>query len=179
MFDMVGLSPTNVKKPIDKELIDLILTKYNKPNASILDIRTCFIFAVGFAGALKAHANGRNKCQQLPTMLGVVGQQCCVRLHGPKSLTGFKLYVTSANRCQHCCGSMQTDATSHNIVGPNNVGCCWLTMLGPFAWAFRLKEIISIVRKNIHISDRHFTIFFDKRKNDQHKLGHTVFIAKA
>ena len=33
-----------------------------------------------------------------PTLLGVVGQQCCVRLHGPKSLTGqFKLYATSAN----------------------------------------------------------------------------------
>ena len=41
--------------------------------------------------SVKAHANGRNKCQQLPTLLGVVGQQCCVRLHGPKSLTGFKL----------------------------------------------------------------------------------------
>ena len=40
---------------------------------------------------LKAHANGRNKCQQ-----------CCVRLHGPKSLTGFKLYATSANKSQHC-----------------------------------------------------------------------------
>ena len=32
-----------------------------------------------------------NKCQQLPTLLSVVGQQCCVRLHGPKSVTGFKL----------------------------------------------------------------------------------------
>ena len=71
---------------------------------------------------VKAHGNARNKCQQLPTLLGVVGQQCCVRLHGPKSLTGFKLYATSTNKCQHCCGSMQTDATSHNIVGPNNVG---------------------------------------------------------
>ena len=71
---------------------------------------------------LKAHANGRNKCQQLSTLLSVVGQQCCVRLHGPKSLTGFKLYATSGNKCQHCCGSMQTDATSHNIVGPKNVG---------------------------------------------------------
>ena len=75
-----------------------------------------------------------------PTMLGVVGQQCWVRLHGLKSLTGFKLYVISANKCQHCCGSMQTDATSQNIVGPNNVGPnnvgrCWPTMLGPFAWA--------------------------------------------
>ena len=41
---------------------------------------------------------------------------CCA-----KSLTGFKLYATSANKCQHCCGSMQMDATSHNIVGPNSV----------------------------------------------------------
>ena len=30
---------------------------------------------------------------------------------GPKSLTGFKLYATSNNKCQHCCGSMQTDET--------------------------------------------------------------------
>ena len=29
---------------------------------------------------------------------------CCA-----KNLTGFKLYATSANKCQHCCGSMQTD----------------------------------------------------------------------
>ena len=82
---------------------------------------------------LKAHANGRNKCQQLPTLLGAVGEQFCVHLHGPETLTSFKLYATSGNKCQHCCGSMQTDATSHNIVGPNNVGCCWPTMLGPFA----------------------------------------------
>ena len=106
---------------------------------------------------VKAHANGRNKCQQLPTLLGVVGQQCCVRLYGPKSLTGFKLYATSANNCQHCCGSMQTDTTNHNIVGPNNVGCCWPTMLGPFAWAFtvsscrgvyyRLSAVVNLLRK--------------------------------
>ena len=31
---------------------------------------------------------------------------CCA-----KSLTGFKLYAASANKCQHCCGSLQTDAT--------------------------------------------------------------------
>ena len=45
-----------------------------------------------------------------------------------KSLAGFKLHATSANKCQHCFGSMQTDATSHNIVGPNSVGCCWPTV---------------------------------------------------
>ena len=40
------------------------------------------------------------RMQQVTTLLRVVavfGQQCCVRLHGPKSLTGFKLYATSAN----------------------------------------------------------------------------------
>ena len=73
-------------------------------------------------------------------------QHCCATLHRSqnnrnvgtcwaKSLTGFKLYATSANKYQHWCGSMQTDATSHSIVGPNNVGCCWPTMLRPFAWA--------------------------------------------
>ena len=98
-----------------------------------------------FISRLKAHANGRNKRQQLPTLLDVVGQQCCVRLHGPKRLTGFILYATSANKCQHCCGSMQTDATSHNIVGPNNVGCCWPTMLGPFALALMFVSATSAI----------------------------------
>ena len=38
---------------------------------------------------------------------------------------------------------MQTDATSHNIVGPNNVGCCWPTVLRPFAWALmRIEQMI-------------------------------------
>ena len=42
---------------------------------------------------------------------GVFGQQRYVRLYGPKlSLTGFKLYATSANKYQHCSGPMQTDA---------------------------------------------------------------------
>ena len=92
-----------------------------------------------------------------------IGQHCCVpckRTHHccatlrwsqnnrnvgtcwAKSLTGFKLYATSANKCQHCCGSMQTDATSHNIVGLNNVGCCWPTMHGP--WAERAHSFLPI-----------------------------------
>ena len=71
--------------------------------------------------SIKAYANGRNKLQHCCVFFfgwgggegggGRVGQQCCVRLRGPKSLTGFKLYATSANKCQHCCGFMQTDAT--------------------------------------------------------------------
>ena len=41
--------------------------------------------------AFKNHENGRNKSQHCCVLLGVVGQQSCIRLHGPKSLTGIKL----------------------------------------------------------------------------------------
>ena len=58
------------------------------------------------------------------------GQQCCVRLHGPKSLPGFKLYATSANIVVVPCKQMQH-------VGPNNV-VCWPAMLYPFAWGFKI-----------------------------------------
>ena len=78
---------------------------------------------------LKAHGNGRTKCQQLPTLLCVVGQQCCVRLHGPKSLTGFNLYATSANIVVVPCKRTQQVTT---LLGS--------TMLGPFAWALRLNH---------------------------------------
>ena len=46
------------------------------------------------------------RTQRLPTILGVAGQQCCVRLDGAKSLTGFKLCATTCNRVD-----VQTDAT--------------------------------------------------------------------
>ena len=57
---------------------------------------------------MQADATSHNKSQHCCVLLA---QQCWARLHGPKSLTGFKLYATSANKCQYCCGSMQTDAT--------------------------------------------------------------------
>ena len=43
-----------------------------------------------------------------------------------KSLTGFKLYATSANKCQHCCGSTQN---GRNMLDPTMlrvVGCMLL-----------------------------------------------------
>ena len=63
---------------------------------------------------VKAHANGHNKSQHCCVLLGVFGQQCCVRLHGPKNLTGFKLYATSANKCQH----VWFHANGRNMLGP-------------------------------------------------------------
>ena len=77
------------------------------------------------------------RTQQVTTLLrvvGVFGQQCCVRLHGPKSLTGFKLYVTSANIVVIPCKRTQR-------VRPNSVECCWPTMLRPFAWALRQGKL--------------------------------------
>ena len=94
----------------------------------------------------------QRRTQQVTTLLRVVGvfcQQCCVRLHRLKSLAGFKLYATSANKCQHCCCSMQTDATCS--VGPNNVACRWPTMLSPFAWAFTVSGVPKLVNVSIFI----------------------------
>ena len=74
----------------------------------------------------------------IPTLSGVDGRQCCVRLHGPKSLTGFKLYATSANSANIVVvPCKRTQQVTTLFIGPNNVGCRWLTMLGPFAWALR------------------------------------------
>ena len=78
-------------------------------------------------------------------------QHCCATLRRSQnnrnvwtcwanSLAGFKLYATSANKSQHCCGSMQTDATSHNIVGPNNVGCCWAQQ----CWVLLANNVASV-----------------------------------
>ena len=51
------------------------------------------------------------QAQQLPTMLGVVNQQCCVRLHRAKSLTVSNFvqqHATTSNNMQQ---GVQTDAT--------------------------------------------------------------------
>ena len=72
------------------------------------------------------------RTQQVTTLLRVVGgfwPTMLSRLHGPKSLADFKVYATSANIVVVPCKRMQH-------VRPNNVACCWPTMLRPFAWAF-------------------------------------------
>ena len=65
-------------------------------------------------------------------LLGVVGQQYCVRLHGPKSLTGFKLYATSANIVVVPCKRTQQVTT---LLGPTMLGVvgqqCWVRLHGP------------------------------------------------
>ena len=68
-----------------------------------------------------------------PTMLGVVGQQCCVRLHGPKRLAGLKLYATSATIVVVPYKWTQQVTT---LLGPTMLGVdidqkCWVRLHGP------------------------------------------------
>ena len=84
--------------------------------------------------SFKAQTNGRNKCQQLPTLLGVVGQQCCVCLHGPKSLTVLNYtqqVPTSAKIVVVPCKRTQQVTT---LMGPTMLGVvgqqCWVRLHG-------------------------------------------------
>ena len=79
---------------------------------------------------VKAHASGSNKCQQLPTLLGVVGQQCCVRLHGPISNCTQQV-PTSANIFVVPYKGTQQVTT---LLGPTMLGVvvqqCWVRLHG-------------------------------------------------
>ena len=90
---------------------------------------------------VKAHAKEHNSSQHCCVLLGVFGQQCCIRLHWPKSLTGFKLCATSANKCQQ----MPTNAnivvvpckrTQH--VGPNSDKNVAPVCMGPNVYGITL-----------------------------------------
>ena len=74
----------------------------------------------------------------------------CKRTHGPKSLTGFKLYATSANKSQHC-GSMQTDSTSHNIVAPNSVASVCVGLYLPLHNKVQSNKTFWTISKRKHI----------------------------
>ena len=87
--------------------------------------------------------------QQIPTMLGVVSQECCVRLHGVKTLTGFKLCATTSNNMQQ---GVQTDATSNmqqcwELLANNVASVCTqlkLKMNPPFKFVIRLGSSLHI-----------------------------------
>ena len=66
------------------------------------------------------------RTQQLPTTLGLVGQQCCTRLHGAKSLTSFKLCATTSNNMQQhatICNNTQQHATTRNNTQQHATTC--------------------------------------------------------
>ena len=71
---------------------------------------------------VKFHAIERNKSQHCCVLLA---NNVASVLSGPKTLNGFKLYATSANIVVVPC-----KRTQH--IRPNNVACCWPTMLRLF-----------------------------------------------
>ena len=54
---------------------------------------------------------------------------------------------------------------------------CYIFVIG-FAGLLRCDELLAICRENISICHDHMSIFFKQRKNDQHKTGHTVYVAR-
>ena len=69
-------------------------------------------------------------------VLRVVGQKCCVRFNGPKTLTGANIVVVPCKRTQR--------------VGPNNVACCWL--IGTLRnWAGTSTKTLQSIRLNYRI----------------------------
>ena len=122
--------------------LSLIRHVYNNPERKKRATTVCIVFEKkNYKARTQTFSRGQHcwgSCKR--------AQHCCATLRRSQnnrnvgtcwanSLTVFKLYAKCANKCQHCCGSRQTDATSHHIVGPNIVMCCWPTMLRPFAWA--------------------------------------------
>ena len=87
---------------------------------------------------LKAHANGRNKWQQLPTLLAVLlaNNVAFVCMGLKVSLTGFKLDTTYANSVVVPCKRTQQVTT---LLGPTMLGKtlgvvgqqCWVRLHGP------------------------------------------------
>ena len=82
------------------------------------------------AQLVKVHASGRNKSQHYCVLLANNVASVCMGLkvwpvsNYPQQVpTSANIVVVPCKRTQH--------------VRPNNVACCWPTMLRPFAWAFR------------------------------------------
>ena len=102
------------------------------------------------------------RTQQVTTLLRVVGQQCCVGLYGPKNLTGFKLYATSTDKCQHCCGSLQTEATCWAqhccVLLDNNAASVYMGLKSCSKFVNLIKTVFPAFRSGQYSQTRHFRV---------------------
>ena len=85
-------------------------------------------------------------------------------MHGSKRLTGFKLYATSANTVVVPC-----KRTQH--VGPKNVGCCWPSMLRPFARALTLHKLVKYYQLNFLLKGPKSSMDEKKRNTELEKVA--------
>ena len=93
------------------------------------------------------HANGCNKSQHCCLLLGVFSQQCCVRLHGPKSLTGL-----IRNKCQQVPTLLCFHANGRNMLGPPMLPVvgqqCCVRLHGPQVNKWKVAIQLSPVQTN-------------------------------
>ena len=73
----------------------------------------------------------------------VTEQQKCYDLLDQK----FDRFQTVRNKCQILLWFHANGRNKSQHCGPKNVGCCWPTMLRPFAWAFALERFMSLISK--------------------------------
>ena len=104
---------------------------------------------------MQTDATSANNSQHCWVLLH--GQQCCVRLHGPKSLTGFKLYAASANIVVVPCKRTQQVTT---LLGPTMLDVvgqqCWVRLHGPLGnRGAHLLHIVTKRKFGIEIGDIH------------------------
>ena len=78
--------------------------KCNK-NISILTHLHSFIQSAMFTGRVARQTNRLYVLRMIVKLAYRNVGTCCA------NSSGFKLYTTTANKCQQCCGSMQTDVT--------------------------------------------------------------------
>ena len=123
---------------VNRSNVNIYINKRPFLTFSLRGVHSVFLNVHIFS--LKAHAKHATSPNIVACCWGFLAQQCCVRLHWPKRLTGFKLYATSANIVVPC------KRTQH--VGLYNVACCWPTMLPPFAWALN-NLIVYKPQKNV------------------------------
>ena len=87
--------------------------------------------------SIKANANGLNIVGQQhpallgPTMLWLVASVCME----PQQCWHLLRIVWNQSNFQGPCERTQQEPTT-----PNIVGCCWPTMLCPFAWALTIRQ---------------------------------------
>ena len=110
---------------------------------------------------------------------------------GIKSPTDNEMVQMTYEGCIRSCGGKKRkkDAISIEVikrfVNVYNVKECNLTeyrflvlSLLSFAGFFRIDELISVKLKDIKIMSEHMEIFLPRAKNDQHRDGETVYIAR-
>lgn len=131
-----------------------------------------------------------NTCS--PIMSALYGIRWAHQLSGVPSPTESVMVKQVVEACKRVAGGpvkgkdpLDLDVITRVCEKYHSVGCslsnlriCFIFVIA-FAGLMRCDEIIHITRRDISMFSDHMTLFCPKRKNDQYRRGHTVFIARS